>query len=319
MLVDHLGRKIEYLRISVTDRCNFKCIYCYTNQNWKWLPHEEILRFEEIEKIARVFAKLGGKRIRLTGGEPLLRRNIETLIEKLSQIPGIIDLSLTTNGFFLEELGEKLKKAGLKRINISLDTLNKEKFEKITGISAFEKVFKSIDLALDLGFDPVKINTVVIKGFNEDEILELAKLTLEKPIEVRFIEFMPIGKNSLWDEKHIITVGEIKAILERFSELIPDFSFGGGPAKIFKWKFAKGKIGLISPISEHFCHKCNRLRITTDGRLRPCLFSDNEINLKPILREGKGTLEEAFFLALKLKPAKHNLNFTLRPMRAIGG
>lgn len=319
MLVDHWGRKIEYLRISITDRCNFKCIYCYTHQNWKWLPHEEILRFEEIEKIAKVSAKLGVKSIRLTGGEPLLRRNIEILIQKLSQIPEIVDLSLTTNGFFLEELGEKLKKAGLRRINISLDTLNREKFEKLTGVPAFEKVLKSIDIALELGFNPVKINTVVIKGFNEDEILELAKLTLEKPVEVRFIEFMPIGKNNLWDEKHIITIREIKAILERFSELIPDSSFGRGPAKIFKWKFAKGKIGFISPISEHFCYKCNRLRITADGRLRPCLFSDNEINLKPILREGKGTLESAFSLALKIKPIKHNLNFTLRPMRAIGG
>jgi len=319
MLVDHLGRKIEYLRISVTDRCNFKCIYCFTHQNWKWLPHKEILRFEEIEKIATVFAKLGGKRIRLTGGEPLLRRNIEFLVQKLSQIAGITDLSLTTNGFFLENLGESLKKAGLKRINISLDTLNKEKFEKLTGVSAFEKVLKGIDIALELGFNPVKINTVVIRGFNDDEILEIAKLTLEKPVEVRFIEFMPIGKNNLWDEKHVVTIKEVKKILENFSKLIPESSFGGGPAKVFKWKDAKGKIGLISPVSEHFCHKCNRLRITADGRLRPCLFSDNEINLKPILRENRGTLEEAFFLALKIKPVKHNLNFTLKPMRAIGG
>lgn len=319
MLIDHIGRKIEYLRISVTDKCNFKCIYCFTHKNWKWLPHEEILRFEEIEKIVRVAAKLGVKRIRLTGGEPLLRKNIEFLVKKLSQIPGIEDLSLTTNGFFLESLGEKLKEAGLKRINISLDTLNREKFEKLTGVSAFEKVLKSIDIALELGFNPVKINTVVIKGFNDEEILELAKLTLEKPVEVRFIEFMPIGKNTLWNEENIVTVKKMKEILEQFSELVPDSSLGGGPAKVFKWKNAKGKIGLISPVSEHFCHKCNRFRITPDGRLRPCLFSDNEINLKPVLREGKGTLEEVFYLALKTKPVKHNLNFTFRPMRAIGG
>jgi len=319
MLIDPLGRKIEYLRISVTDRCNFKCIYCFTHQNWKWVPYEEILKFEEIEKIVKVAAKLGVKRVRLTGGEPLLRKNIEFLIKILSQIPEIKDLSLTTNGFFLDTLGEKLKEAGLKRINISLDTLDKKKFEKLTGISAFEKVLKSIDIALELGFNPVKINTVVIRGFNDDEILELAKLTLEKPLEVRFIEFMPIGKNILWNEKNIVTVKEIKKILENFSELIPDSSIGGGPARVFKWKDAIGKIGLISPISEHFCHKCNRFRITADGKLRPCLFSDYEINLKPILREGKGTLEEAFYLALKLKPVKHNLNFTIRPMRAIGG
>lgn len=319
MLVDRLGRKIEYLRVSVTDRCNFKCIYCFTSQNWRWLPHTEILRFEEIEMIVKEASKLGIKRIRLTGGEPLLRKNIEFLIERLSRIPGIIDLSLTTNGFFLEEFGEKLKNAGIKRINISLDTLNKEKFKKLTGIQAFEKVLKGIDIALNLGFNPVKINVVVIKGFNDDEILDLAKLTLEKPLEVRFIEFMPIGKNNIWDEKKVITVKQIKSILEKFEKLSPASSFGGGPAKVFKWENAIGKIGLISPVSEHFCDKCNRLRITPDGRLRPCLFSDYEINLKPILREGKGTLESAFFSALKFKPAKHPLNFTLRPMRAIGG
>ncbi|RKX62384.1 MAG: GTP 3',8-cyclase MoaA [Thermodesulfobacteriota bacterium] len=319
MLIDRFGRKIEYLRISVTDRCNFKCIYCFTRQNWKWLPHKEILTFEELETIVKTAVKLGIKRIRLTGGEPLLRKNIDILIKKLTQIPEIIDLSLTTNGFFLEELGERLKDAGLKRVNISLDTLNKDKFKKLTGVSAFEKVLKSIDIALDLGFNPVKINTVVIRGFNEDEILELAKLTLEKPIEVRFIEFMPIGENSLWNEECVVTVREIKKILESFSKLIPEFSCSGGPAKVFRWKNAKGKIGLISPISEPFCYKCNRLRITADGRLRPCLFSDYEINLKPILREGKGTLEEAFFWALKIKPIKHNINFTLKPMRAIGG
>lgn len=319
MLIDRFGRKIEYLRISVTDRCNFKCIYCFTQQNWKWLPHKEILTFEELETIVKTAVKLGIKKIRLTGGEPLLRKNIDILIKKLTQIPEIIDLSLTTNGFFLEELGKRLKNAGLKRINISLDTLNKNKFEKLTGVSAFEKVLKSIDIALDLGFNPVKINTVVIRGFNEDEILELAKLTLEKPIEVRFIEFMPIGKNSLWNEERVVTAKEIKKILESFSKLIPEISYSGGPAKVFRWKNAKGKIGLISPMSEPFCYKCNRLRITADGKLRPCLFSDYEINLKPILREGKGTLEEAFFLALKIKPIKHNINFTLKPMRAIGG
>ena len=319
MLIDRFGRKIEYLRISVTDRCNFKCIYCFTRQNWKWLPHKEILTFEELETIVKTAVKLGIKRIRLTGGEPLLRKNIDILIKKLTQIPEIIDLSLTTNGFFLEELGERLKDAGLKRINISLDTLNKDKFKKLTGVSAFEKVLKSIDIALDLGFNPVKINTVVIRGFNEDEILELAKLTLEKPIEVRFIEFMPIGENSLWNEERVVTVKEIKKILESFSKLIPEISCSGGPAKVFRWKNAEGKIGLISPMSEPFCYKCNRLRITADGRLRPCLFSDYEINLKPILREGKGTLEEAFFWALKIKPIKHNINFTLKPMRAIGG
>ncbi|QER42404.1 GTP 3',8-cyclase MoaA [Thermodesulfobacterium sp. TA1] len=319
MLIDPFGRKIEYLRISVTDKCNFRCIYCFTHKNWKWLPHQEILRLEEIEEVVRVGAKLGVKRVRLTGGEPLIRKNIEVLVERIASITGIEDLSLTTNGYFLEELGEKLKKAGLKRLNLSLDTLNPEKFRKITGVDGFEKVIRSLDLALELGFSPVKVNVVVIRGFNDEEVLDLAKLTIEKPIEVRFIEFMPIGGNSLWDESHIVEVVEIKKILEAYQPLLPANSVGGGPAKVFRWKGAKGKIGLISPISEHFCHRCNRFRITADGRLRTCLFSDFEINLKTALREKKVSLEELFIQALKVKPERHNLNSTLKPMRAIGG
>lgn len=319
MLIDPFGRKIEYLRISVTDKCNFRCIYCFTHKNWKWLPHHEILRLEEIEEVVKVSAKLGVKRVRITGGEPLVRKNIESLVERIASISGIEDLSLTTNGYFLEELGEKLKKAGLKRINLSLDTLNPEKFYKITGVDGFSKVKRGLELALDLGFSPVKVNVVVIRGFNDEEVLDLAKLTLEKPIEVRFIEFMPIGGNSLWDKSHIVDTQEIKKTLETYRPLLPADSVGGGPAKVFRWEGAKGKIGLISPISEHFCHRCNRFRITADGRLRPCLFSDYEINLKTALREKKVSLEELFLQALKVKPEGHRLNSTLKPMRAIGG
>ncbi|WP_022855648.1 GTP 3',8-cyclase MoaA [Thermodesulfobacterium thermophilum] len=319
MLIDPFGRKIEYLRISVTDKCNFRCIYCFTHNNWEWLPHHEILRLEEIEEVVRVGAKLGVKRVRITGGEPLVRKNIESLVERIASISGIEDLSLTTNGYFLEEFGEKLKKAGLKRINLSLDTLNPEKFYKITGVDGFSKVKRSLELALDLGFSPVKVNVVVIRGFNDEEILDLAKLTLEKPIEIRFIEFMPIGGNSLWDKSHIVDTQEIKKTLETYQPLLPADSVGGGPAKVFRWEGAKGKIGLISPISEHFCHRCNRFRITADGRLRPCLFSDYEINLKTALREKKVSLEELFLQALKVKPEGHRLNSTLKPMRAIGG
>ena len=319
MLIDKYGRKIEYLRISVTDRCNFRCIYCGVRKNWKWLPHNEILTFEEIEKIVEIGVKLGIKRVRLTGGEPLLRKDIEILIKKLSKIPEIEDLSLTTNGFFLEFMAEKLKKAGLKRINISLDTLNPEKFIKITGVDGFSKVWQGIKKALKLGFDPVKINVVIIKGINDDEILDLAKLTLDMPLEIRFIEFMPIEGNGIWDKKNIFTIKEIKNILEKFKPLIRTISSGGGPARVWKWENAKGKIGFISPISDCFCEKCNRLRITPDGKLKPCLFSNHEIDLKPILRENRGSLEKAFIEALKIKPKNWGNNFIAKPMNLIGG
>lgn len=319
MLIDRFGRRIEYLRISLTDRCNFRCIYCESRGPFKFLPHEEILTYEEIEEIVRVGVSLGVKRVRLTGGEPLLRKNLENLIERLSQIPGLEDLSLTTNGYFLLEKAEPLKKAGLKRLNISLDTLNPEKFSKITGGFDFERIWKGILKAFELGFEPLKLNVVVIRGVNNDEILELAKLTLKYPWEVRFIEFMPLGKNKMWKEDRVVPVKEIREILEEFRPLKEAFSYGGGPAKVFQWDGALGKIGLISPISEHFCGRCNRFRITADGRLRTCLFSDKEINLKDYLRRKKGDLKEAFLLALSLKPERRKLGEAKRVMRAIGG
>lgn len=319
MLVDSYGRSIEYLRISVTDRCNFNCIYCQSKKSWKWLPPEEILSFEEIEKVAKVSSELGVKRIRLTGGEPLLRKDIEILIKKLSQISGIEDLSLTTNGYFLEEKALTLKLAGLKRINISLDTLKREKFKELTGKDELDKILKGIERALEVGLNPVKINVVVIKGFNDEEIVDLAKLSLDKPLEVRFIEFMPIGKNPFWNESKVFYIAEVKKILENFRKLEPMISMGGGPAKSYRWKGALGKIGLISPLSEHMCKSCNRMRITADGKLRPCLFSDFEIDLKSALREKNFSLKEIFELALEKKPEKGFQNLTFKPMRIIGG
>ncbi|MFN4132319.1 MAG: GTP 3',8-cyclase MoaA [Caldimicrobium sp.] len=318
-LTDSFGRRIEYLRISITDRCNFRCIYCQGKPPLKLIPHSEILTYEEIEEIVRVGVKLGVKRVRLTGGEPLLRKGIEFLIERLTAISGLEDLSLTTNGFFLVEKAEILRRAGLKRINISLDTLNPSKFFQITGGFDFKRVWEGILKAWEIGFNPLKINVVIIKGLNHDEILEIAKLTLTYPWEIRFIEFMPIGKDTHWSEEKVVLVSEIKKELEKFSPLEEASSYGGGPAKVFKWKKALGRIGFISPLSEHFCYKCNRFRITADGRLRTCLFSDKEINLKPYLREKKGSLEEAFLLALSLKPEKRDLQATQRVMRTIGG
>lgn len=319
MLIDRFGRKIEYLRISVTDRCNFRCIYCESRGSIKFLPQKELLTYEEIEEIVRVSAELGVKRVRITGGEPLGRKNIENLIERLSKIPGIEDLSLTTNGYLLLEKAEQIKSAGLKRLNVSLDTLDPEKFKKITGGFDFNKIWKGLLKAYELGFEPLKINVVVIRGLNDDELLSLAQLTLKYPWEIRFIEFMPLSKGKIWREEHVVTVKEIYTLLSAYSPLEEVESYGGGPARVFKWKEALGKIGLISPISEHFCGRCNRLRITADGRLRTCLFSDEEINLKDYLRGKKGDLKSAFYLALSLKPEKRELKGTRREMRAIGG
>lgn len=319
MLIDNYGRKIEYLRISVTDRCNFRCIYCQSRDPIDFIPREELLTYEEIEEVVKTGVELGVRRVRLTGGEPLGRTGIESLVEKLARIEGLQDLSLTTNGYLLLEKAETLKKAGLQRLNVSLDTLKPEKFKKITGGFSFDKIWRGILKAHEVGFNPLKINVVVIKGLNEEEILDLARLTQEYPWEIRFIEFMPLGGSALWDEENVLSIGEIKKALEAIAPLEPVSSLGGGPARVFKWKDAPGKLGFISPLSEHFCGKCNRFRITADGRLRTCLFLDEEINLKDYLRGSRGPLKEAFFLALKIKPEKRILKPTQRPMRAIGG
>jgi cyclic pyranopterin phosphate synthase len=219
VLVDPRGRRIDYLRISITDRCNFRCIYCQSKGPFKFLPHEEILTFEEIESIVRVGVKLGVKVVRLTGGEPLLRKGIVELVARLAKTPGLEDLSITTNGYFLSELVKPLKEAGLKRINLSLDTLSEEKFSELTGGFSLKKVMEGLYLSLSEGFTAVKINSVIIRGFNDEECEELAKLSIELPVEVRFIEFMPVGKNSLWDESRVVPISEIKERVERLGKL----------------------------------------------------------------------------------------------------
>ncbi len=319
MLVDSLGRKIEYLRISITDRCNFKCIYCVSKGKIDFLPQEELLTFEEIEEIVRVGVKLGIRVIRLTGGEPLLRRDVEKLVSRLSKIEGLEDLSLTTNGYFLAEMASTLREAGLKRINLSLDTLSEKKFKELTGGFSWRKVWEGLEKSLEVGFNPVKINCVIIRGFNDEECESLARLTYELPIEVRFIEFMPVGDNPFWGIDRVVPIVEIMEGIKKLGPLIPAGKTGMGPARVYALPGAKGKIGFISPLSSHFCGSCNRLRITSDGRLRPCLFSDVEINLKNYLRKGLKSLEEAFAEALKIKPKIGVKGSTQRPMRAIGG
>lgn len=321
MLTDRFGRRITYLRVSVTDRCNLRCVYCSQKEAFSWLPHEEILSYEELFEVLQVAVEIGFKRFRITGGEPLVRRGIVSFIRRLTGLSGLEDLALTTNGTLLADVAKDLKEAGLKRVNISLDTLRPKRFEEITGRPYLSRVLHGIEKALEVGLSPVKINVVVIRGLNDDEIPELARLSLDRPLEVRFIEFMPVGEGALWEESRFLPLEEIKKRLLALGELEPASSFGGGPAETFAFPGAQGKVGFISAMSHHFCDRCNRLRLTADGRLRPCLFSDTEIDLKSLLRrphtleEVKATLEEAVLA----KPHDRLQRFPHRLMRSIGG
>lgn len=291
------------------------------------IPHEEILTYEEILRIVRVFATEGISKVRLTGGEPLVRKGIVDFVSRLSQIEEIKDLSLTTNGILLKEFAQDLKKAGLKRINISLDSLRMERFYQITRKDDFERVWAGIEEALRVGLSPIKINMVAIQGVNDDEIESFARLTLRLPLIVRYIEYMPSGNGEEWKESDILTIPQIKNRLENIGKLIPiPPDRWDGPAKRFQIKGAIGEIGMIGAVSSHFCDDCNRLRLTPDGKIRTCLFSDEEIDVKELLRKGGSDrdLKDQLLVALKKKPERHHINThqfkkCQRNMSAIGG
>jgi cyclic pyranopterin phosphate synthase len=291
------------------------------------IPHEKILTYEEILRIVRVFAIEGISKVRLTGGEPLVRKGIVEFISRLSQIEEIKDLSLTTNGILLKEFAQDLKKAGLTRINISLDSLRRERFSQITRKDDFESVWGGIEEALRVRLSPIKINMVAIQGLNDDEIESFAQLTLHLPLTVRYIEYMPSGNGEDWKESNILTIPQIQSRLENIGKLIPIPSDQwDGPARRFRIEGAIGEIGMIGAVSSHFCGDCNRLRLTPDGKIRTCLFSDEEIDVREILRKGGSDqdLKERLLMALRTKPEKHHIN-TLqfkkcqRNMSAIGG
>ncbi|MFB0507498.1 MAG: GTP 3',8-cyclase MoaA [Thermodesulfobacteriota bacterium] len=327
MLTDNFARRINYLRISITDRCNLRCRYCMPDEGIALIGHDEVLTYEEILRVVRLFGQLGIEKIRLTGGEPLARKGALDLIRGISEIREIGDLSLTTNGVLLGEFAADLAKAGIKRINVSLDTLNPEKFAYITRRDRFPEVRMGIEKALDVGLFPVKLNVVAIKGFNDDEILQFAQLTLDKPLTVRFIEFMPTAGVDLWNRDHVLTVDTIRKEIGKLGPLIPvDGDERDGPAARFCLKGAAGELGFISPISSCFCEHCNRLRLTPDGRLRACLFSDNEIDLRLHLRNHctDEKLKDLLMTALQNKPQRHTIETSLfrkcqRTMAAIGG
>ena len=334
-LKDSYQRAIDYLRVSITDRCNLRCIYCMPSEGIIPLEHKEILRYEEIIRVINIAVKTGVRRVRITGGEPLVRKNITYLISALREMEDIKDLSLTTNGVLLSSYADKLVEAGLKRINISLDSLRPDRFKEITRGGDSSLVWEGIVAAEKAGLTPVKINMVPIRGINSDEIEDFAKVTLRLPYQIRFIEFMPFGTEGLWSPERFIPLEEIKAIVETVAPLIPVQMKRAGPARYFRFDGAAGVIGFISPISNHFCGECNRLRLTADGKLRPCLFSETEIDLKPALRGGApdNEIERLIRLSIEVKPQGHDIGTSNpelwaliknrecagRPMSRIGG
>lgn len=348
MLIDPFGRLITYLRVSITDRCNLRCVYCMPSEGVPTLTHTDIMRYEEITAFVRAAARMGIKSVRITGGEPLVRKNITDLIEMLSEIDGIEDLSLTTNAVLLERLAGPLAKAGLKRINVSLDTLDADLFARITRGGNLDATWRGIQAAEKAGLAPVKLNAVVIRGINDQEMVRMARLTLDHPWDVRFIELMPVSNQAPWGpgfpvpDQAYVSIREMQQILaplelERIDTAKNGTNggshAGSGPARVFHIPGALGNIGFISPLGEHFCQACNRLRLTADGCLRPCLLSDAEIKILPALRAGED-LSPYIEQAVGLKPKGHQLARDLeapgqtpsphpgtngRSMREIGG
>ncbi len=325
-LIDTYDRTIDYVRISVTDRCNLRCRYCVdSNGTFDFIPHNEILSYEEILRFVRIAARLGVRKVRLTGGEPLSRKGIAGLIREINVIEGIRDVALTTNGVFLGDMIGELKDAGLKRINISLDTMKRDRFEYITGVDALDKVLTGIEKADAAGLNPIKINTVIIKGFNDDEILDFVKQAKRWNHHVRFIEFMPFGDSTLWNDSDIITSRQIEEIIGTIYKLTPCASTDKGPARMFDIEGGSGKIGFISPVSTHICSQCNRIRLTSKGTLRPCLFSDTEYDVKALIRGGKSDEEIIEFVrnVVKVKPERKlemgQIRKCQRSLRGIGG
>jgi GTP 3',8-cyclase len=302
-MIDEKGRKINYLRISLTDKCNLRCIYCMPDDKSSIKNCEDTINFQEILKIIKASAALGVDKVRFTGGEPLVVKDIEKLIYETSKISGIEDISLTTNGILLGDKVEELRRAGLTRVNISLDTLNAEKYAHITRGGKVEKVKETIEKCISLGIKPVKINSVLMKGINDNETEDFIALTKELPIQVRFIELMPIGEGAKLFKDHFISS---KEVIERHPELIPLEKEKNATAELYKVSGAYGKIGFINPLSCKFCGDCNRIRLTSEGGIKPCLHSEEEFNIKPYIFD-EALLVKKLENIIYNKPSEHNL------------
>jgi GTP 3',8-cyclase len=326
-LVDAFRRPITYLRISVTDRCNLRCVYCMPEAGLPWIPKPDILDYEEIATIVRAAASVGVRAIRLTGGEPLIRRNLERLVAMIAAIPGIDDIALSTNGLLLAEQAPALRAAGLNRVNISLDTLHDDRFSAIARRPGLERVLAGIDAALEAGLTPVKINCVVMRGSNDDELEAFAQLTRERAVHIRFIEVMPVEENVDLQRDAWISSDEVLERLAAVGDIHPvPNPHGNGPARTFAYENAPGTVGVISPLAHDYCERCNRVRLSADGRLKLCLFGDNLIDLRTPLRNGGGedAIVSLLRAAMHVKPERHHLALgeTASAMRAfseIGG
>lgn len=316
-LVDSFNRHINYVRISVTDRCDFRCIYCMSEE-MEFVPRAQLLTLEEISTIAHVFTLLGINKIRITGGEPLIRKNVITLFNKLGSLDGLEELTTTTNGSQLTKLAMPLKEAGVNRINISLDSLKPDRFKRITRTGNLDKVLNGIDKALSVGFDKIKINTVILKNRNHDEIIDLVSFAIMKNIDISFIEEMPLGLIDDHDRAEMYySSDEIKEDIQKKFELISSTESTGGPSKYFQIHGSKTKVGFISPHSHNFCDQCNRIRLTAEGRLLLCLGQENSVDLKKIIRAHPGNnekLKESIRNSMHIKPKGHDFNTQDKPI-----
>ena len=307
-LTDAFGRRLNYLRISVTDRCNLRCVYCVPSKNFRLKQRSQILTYEEIIRVCMIFAEMGIKKIRITGGEPLVRNNIEELVSQLSALPEIKTVAMTTNGVLLKDKVHTLKLAGLASINISLDTLRRDRFKKLTFSDRHQDVIDGIESVLEAGFSPLKINVVIVAGVNDDEVLDFVELAKTRPVNIRFIEFMPFKFNN-WNESSFVPSKKIRAEIERHHRLIPVNPQDNipGPAKDYKIDGFAGTVSFITSILDHFCNSCNRIRVTADGSIKLCLLSPGEVNILKSLRDGTGDEEimKKIRLAITSKPERH--------------
>ncbi len=307
--IDRYNRRIDYLRISITDKCNLQCVYCMPSKKMRPFQKDDILTYEEIIRFVRIAAGHGLRKVRITGGEPLIRKNLTWLISEIRKI-GVPEISVTTNGILLSSLASDLKEAGLDRVNISLDTMNPDRYRGMTRGGRISDVLDAVKAAEKADLTPIKINVVPIRGLNDDEITDFASLTYEKDYHIRFIEFMPASCSGIWKREKCVSAMEILGMISRLGELEQMKFRGMGPSRNYRLKGAKGIIGVISPISDHFCSHCNRLRLTADGRIRPCLFSNNTIDIKTPMRNGAtdSELHALYSQAVISKPQRHRIN-----------
>lgn len=314
-LIDQFGRRVNYLRMSVTDRCDYRCVYCMA-EDMTFLPRDQILSLEEQLRISRNFVEMGVQKIRLTGGEPLIRRNIMALVEPLGALEGLRELVLTTNGSMLKSLAKPLQKAGVRRINVSLDSLKADRFKQITRTGKLETVLQGIEESIEAGFERIKINAIIIKGRNDDEIIPLIRYVKELGLDISFIEEMPLGTTLAYDRaESFMSSTDIRQVIEKEYQLSPSTKDSGGPAKYFNLEGTKTRVGFISPHSNNFCSTCNRVRLTSEGRLLLCLGNEHSVDLRSLLRQNcsDDDIKQTLLDAMNIKPERHYFDLNEKP------